>query len=101
MTQITLTKEEQIKALTEWSLQWTNEFLSSHVIPNMKKALENEFIVYCIERWNYENNNYKRQKTREIIESIESGQNKLTSPIIDNRARYSNNLYDFFAKVCK
>lgn len=101
MTQITLTKEEQIKALTEWSLQWTNEFLSCHVIPNIKKALENEFIVYCIERWNYENNMYKRQKTREIIESIESGQNQLTSPIIDDRARYSGNLYDFFVKVCK
>ena len=93
-------KELEI-ALSEWVIQWTNEFIKLHVIPNIEKAFENQFICYCLINWQKENERYVRQKRSEFLKSIITKHNELTSPIIDDRSRYSNNIYDFFKKVCK
>ena len=101
MTQENLQAQELQQALSEWIIQWTNEFIESHIIPNVKKALENEFVCYCLINWKKENDRYVREKKSNFLKSIETGRNELTSPIIDDRSRFSANIYDFFAKVCK
>lgn len=97
----TITRTQLEEALAEWCLQWTTEFIESHVLPNVNKALENEVVIFDLINWKKLNDRYQREKKAEFIKSIISGKSEFTQPIIDDRRRYGDNLYDFFAKICK
>ena len=99
------TKEEIERlqeALAEFSVQWTEQFVVDSIIPNIEKAFENEYICYCLINWKRCHDNYCLDKIRAIKRRMEDSEYKYCLYATSNDyQRYSDNLYEFFAKVGK
>ena len=57
-------KEILQEALAEFTIQWTEQFVSGCIIPNINKAFENELVCYCLLQWKRHYDNYKMDKIR-------------------------------------
>lgn len=92
-------KEILQEALAEFTIQWTEQFVSGCIIPNINKAFENELVCYCLLQWKRHYDNYKMDKIRAIKKIFEHSDEQYVLYTHTDYQKYSDILYEFFAKV--
>ena len=96
-----MNKNELLNVLAKWSQKFIPEFISEHIIPHIKEALENPMLCHYLEQWEENNNLYEDNYVLCIKESLESGEKinqSVMMKIYKEKTSIANDvIYDFFS----